>query len=469
VGRMIAVLLILWSTLSLAAPETGPPTAVDPDDAPVATAPPAATPTDTDVARDADTADTDPPLDTDPPDTDPPADTDVPTTVEEPIPPGPRVDLDWPEGWDAFVGPMPPPPGEVDEPPTEEADSERHTDDGHTDDGHTDDGHTDEPAADATDDTDAAHTDETHGDAHGDGAHDPEQDTDGPAVVDVPEDSPPDRGIEGPHLQPFLPSLPLRGIGPALALTFLTGLCWILARALGPVREWLAPTGALPVAATTLQQVLRVLALFFGFGVLAAIVPANLEPALPWVVLAGAVALGWSTRDVAPDFVAGLLMAAERKIRPGRWIDTGTVSGVVEQVGLRVTWVVDATGRRVVIPNRTFLSGIVATDRGQWPSIEVVLRVPGEHTPSAIRRVLEDAVLVSPWTAPLPPEMVREEQEAGLWRVRARVLEGRFADRFEGALREHVEEALTVDLGLRDRMRSTRPRQRWDVKPEDPP
>jgi small-conductance mechanosensitive channel len=229
----------------------------------------------------------------------------------------------------------------------------------------------------------------------------------------------------------------------------LTVASWGAARALDAPRDLLAPRGVLPWLLAFTQQILRLISVFLGLGVLAAVVPTDVAPALPFVVLGLALAVGWSARDLLPDLIAALVLAAERRIRPGQWIATDAVSGVVEQATVRVVWVRDATGRRIALPNRMMLARPVVTDRGRWPSVEVVLRVPLGHPPGRVRRILEDAVLVSPWAAPRPPEMVREEDEPGRWRVRARVLEGRFADRFEGALREHVEESLVRGAGLR--------------------
>ena len=75
-------------------------------------------------------------------------------------------------------------------------------------------------------------------------------------------------------------------------------------------------------------------------------------------------------------------------------------------------------------------------------TVEVLVRVPVGHAPADVRSALVEAVLLSPWAAPLRPELVREEEELGRWRVRARVLEVRFTDPFEGALRERVDEVL---------------------------
>lgn len=294
------------------------------------------------------------------------------------------------------------------------------------------------PADTATTPSDHSDVEDLHRDTATPADH-PAEEVDAPSIVGVVEPGP------DPRFLPFLPTLPFRGLQPAILLLALAALSWLVARALGAIRERLAPSGLLPTLLGVGQQGLRVIALFFALGVVAAIVPDNLAPALPWVVAAGAIAIGWSARDLMPDLIAGVVLAAERRILPGRWVSTPDAAGVVEQIGFRVTWLIDVNGRRVAVPNRVFLSGAVITDRGTWPSVEVVIRVPPGLTPSRVHRALEDALLVSPWAAPVPPEMVREEQEPGMWRVRARVLEGRFADRFEGALREHVEE--TLDRG----------------------
>jgi hypothetical protein len=329
-----------------------------------------------------------------------------------------------------------------------------------------------DPHADDAPDTDAHAPDAP--DAHGTDAHDTDthvgehdataapSDPDAPdphAVADAdPTHVGPTSAIDDREerasiqrwLDHLLPSLRLRGMRWAVFLSLLALLAWAAARGLDPVREMLAPNGVLPALSSSLQQALRLAAVFLGLGVVAAIIPADIAPALPFVVLTGAIAIGWSVRDLVPDLLAGMVITAERRIRPDRWISTREVAGVVETIALRVTWVRDATGRRIAIPNRMLIREAIITDRGQWPTVELVVRVPEGHAPSEVRRVVQDAILVSPWAAPVGAEMVNEEPEPGRWRVRARVLEGRFADRFEGALREHVEEVLTKGTRLRE-------------------
>lgn len=240
----------------------------------------------------------------------------------------------------------------------------------------------------------------------------------------------------------LVPKIVLRGVGWGFLLTVLGVLTWVTSRALSPLRDRLAEDGLIPGAISALQHTLRIITILLILGAIAAVLPKNLEPALPIIVIAAAAAVGWSLRDLLPDLVAGVVIAAERRVRSGQWISTAATAGIVVRTALRSTHVRDATGRLVSIPNRMLLKTPIVTDKGRWPTLEIELLVSSNHPPSAVRRVIEDAVLVSPWAAPVPAQMIREEQEPGRWRVRVRILASRFADRFEGGLREHVEEVL---------------------------
>jgi small-conductance mechanosensitive channel len=243
--------------------------------------------------------------------------------------------------------------------------------------------------------------------------------------------------------QPLLPWLPHRGALDAFALFMLSLAAWgggMLARR---ARESLAPRGLLPSLAIAAESIARILVVVFGLGVFAAIVPESLAPALPWLVLAGAVAIGWSLRDVLPDVTAGIVVMIERRVRPGQYIQGEGFAGAVATVGLRVTQIVDSSGRTIVVPNRYLLGKPLMTDRGRWPSVEVLVRVDPNLDSVAVRRAVKEAVLVSPFSAPTGgPDLIREEPEPGRWRVRTRLLDGVWAEQFEGALRETLADIL---------------------------
>jgi len=244
-------------------------------------------------------------------------------------------------------------------------------------------------------------------------------------------------------LQRIVPWLPMRGARNGFLLLLVTLLAILGADAVARIRKRLLDDGLLPRVAVFTQITLRAVAILAALGAIAAFLPRSLAPALPLVVLAGAVAIGWSARDFLPDAVAGVLLVMEYRIRPGQWITGDGYTGVVEGIGLRATWIRDALGRQVAIPNRRLLGAPVTADVERWPVVEVTVDVPEGYPSARVRDLLREAVLLAPWLAPADdPVVVGESGERGRWRVRARLLEGRYAACFEGSLRERVGELL---------------------------
>jgi small-conductance mechanosensitive channel len=227
----------------------------------------------------------------------------------------------------------------------------------------------------------------------------------------------------------------------ALIVVLLAGL--LLGSLLRRLREALPTAGALPRTLAITHGALRLAILVVFLALLTRLLPAWMSPALPWMVLAAAAALGWSARDVLPDAVAGVVLAFERRIRRGVWLSGEGFAGTVEGLGIRATTLRDARGHRVSIPNRRLLSAPVVSDTSVGSEHEVTLRIPMEQPAARIRRALHDAVLLSPWVPPdARPVVLRDPDEPALWHVRSSLLEIRFAARFEGELLERAEEIL---------------------------
>jgi small-conductance mechanosensitive channel len=241
-----------------------------------------------------------------------------------------------------------------------------------------------------------------------------------------------------------LPWLPMRGFWSGVLLSLLALSCVGLVAAARLVRRRLAPTGLLPAALELGETALRVLALFFGAGVLAAWIPANLAPLLPWVMVFGAAAVGWSIRDVAPDLMAWITVALEGRIRVGKWVEVSGLAGRVEFVGLRSTVLHDLKGREILVPNRVLIQDAVTSDLSLWPVVEVTLSL-GAWDTSQARWALQEAIYLAPWVAPAgEPEISGDVLGEGLWRVRVRLLDGRYAPAFKATLRERALEILVA-------------------------
>ncbi|MFW6051150.1 MAG: mechanosensitive ion channel domain-containing protein, partial [Myxococcota bacterium] len=280
--------------------------------------------------------------------------------------------------------------------------------------------------------------------APGEGAERPPEEERDPSFVPVPVASGDDeeRGLWD-LAREVIPVLPESRTGSALGL-----LAALIVAAVGTslarrAREGLPVQGVLPRLMQVLHTALRLGVVGLAIALIVRLLPPWMGPALPWVLLAAAAALGWSTRDLLPDVVAGVVILFERRIRRGMWIAGESFSGVVAGIGLRATWVVDARGHRIAVPNRRLLSGPVTTDSAVGAEHEVTLRMDVPAAAGRVRQALRDAVLQSPWVPPgAAPVVLRDPDEPSLWHVRSRLLEARFAPRFEGELLERAEELL---------------------------
>lgn len=224
-----------------------------------------------------------------------------------------------------------------------------------------------------------------------------------------------------------------------ILLLLILALCLWASRALRLAREKLPGEGLLPRLARWAQLASRVAALLLGAELMFRLLPGSMSPAVPWLIVAGAAAIGWSARDFLPDVLAGLVLGIERKVRPGEWISGEEHAGTVEWVGLRATALRDARGQLIFVPNRYLIQKPVSTGAGPWPEVEVRFRAPNDATPLDVERLAREAALMLPWIAPHPVAIVRGEDG---YVLRARVLEGRFLDAFSTALRDRIEEAL---------------------------
>lgn len=244
-------------------------------------------------------------------------------------------------------------------------------------------------------------------------------------------------------VQQLVPPAPERGLGRAFGLTVLAGLFFgganLIRRLAGDMRS----SGLIPWFLRVLEVLVRVGVAALALAAVAAVTPASIAPALPIVIMAGAVAVGWSTREMLHDLVAGLFILVEGQFRAGHFIRGQHHAGTVEAIGLRVTWLRDVYGQRVVVPNRVLLAQPLVTDENPWPRLQFTVAMPQDASTAAVRAALEETIVLSPWVAPDPASEVHPDALiAHHWHVTVRVIDGQYAERFQGLLRERVEEIL---------------------------
>lgn len=209
------------------------------------------------------------------------------------------------------------------------------------------------------------------------------------------------------------------------------------------LRNRLGPRGVLPTTLAVAHLLAKLVALSLTVLFLLSLLPTR-AGLMFLLALAGlAVAVGWSIRDVIPDFIAGLILTFERRVRRGMWISSATFSGQVEHVGLRASLLRDERGSELLVPNREVLRAPLASDPHREREKDVTLRIESTWDAELVRMSISDAVLSSPWAAPgQRPLVFRDPDEPWLWRVRARLLEPRFGVQFEGELLERTEAIL---------------------------
>ena len=193
---------------------------------------------------------------------------------------------------------------------------------------------------------------------------------------------------------------------------------------------------------------LRFIAVVLGLTIVVLALP--VPTVIKWaVLLAAAVALGVSMRHLLADMIAGFVLLFERRIKKGMWVSGESFQGSVERRGLRATWLRDGQGHQLAVPNRVMIGDPIVYDTGGDTEHEVTLKLTSFAKAPNIRQCLHDSVLSSPWVlAGATPVVLRDPSDPDVWRVRSRLLEPRFAVKFEGELLERVEDLLRHDLAL---------------------
>lgn len=77
---------------------------------------------------------------------------------------------------------------------------------------------------------------------------------------------------------------------------------------------------------------------------------------LQWMAAALTVGLGFGLQEVLSNFVSGLIVLFERRVRVGDLITVGGVTGTVSEITIRCTTVVDTERREVLVPNKHLIT-----------------------------------------------------------------------------------------------------------------
>ena len=115
-----------------------------------------------------------------------------------------------------------------------------------------------------------------------------------------------------------------------------------------------------------LETLFRILIIFIAITIILDIFGVNTSSLIATAGIGGiAIALGAQT--LIADFVKGVLIIFDDKIRVGEWVSCSGVEGTVEEVNLRITKIRDYNGSLHIIPNSN-ITNVQNFDRGAQKS-----------------------------------------------------------------------------------------------------
>jgi small conductance mechanosensitive channel len=156
----------------------------------------------------------------------------------------------------------------------------------------------------------------------------------------------------------------LAGLPNLVVATLVAIGVWALARALrGTVREVLQRSGAGEYAGIIVGRLVQWTTLILGGLVVVSVVFPSIDAAtLVGLLGISSLAIGFAFRDIAENFLAGVLILLTRPFKIGDQIDINGFEGTVEDIQTRATYIRTYDGRVVVVPNADFLTDIVVVN-----------------------------------------------------------------------------------------------------------
>jgi small conductance mechanosensitive channel len=131
----------------------------------------------------------------------------------------------------------------------------------------------------------------------------------------------------------------------------------------------------------------------------------------------GGIALAFGAQSLVKDFLSGIFMIMEDQYGVGDLVDTGDIKGTVEDVGLRVTRIRDATGTIWYIRNGEILR--LGNQSQGWSTAIVDVPVAVDENPSKVIALLEQVAQDAEDAEELSSELLEKPNVVGVNSVTA--------------------------------------------------
>ena len=180
-----------------------------------------------------------------------------------------------------------------------------------------------------------------------------------------------------------------------LVAAVILGLTFVVARFAGLIaRQILKRSNARPSLLSAIGTIIRLVVWITGILIAATVIFPNLTPTKLVAGLGiGSIAIGLAFKDIFENFLAGFLILLRKPMRIGDDIECEDLSGKVEAISIRDTFLRKRSGELVIVPNSYLFKNPVKilTDQ-DLRRISIVVGVAYGEDAAAAKSVIEDAM-----------------------------------------------------------------------------
>jgi len=115
--------------------------------------------------------------------------------------------------------------------------------------------------------------------------------------------------------------------------------------------------------------------------------------------------IGLALQSTIANLFGGLSLQLDRTLGQGDWIETGTNSGRIVEIGWRSTRLITRDGDTLFLPNSQLVSGEVLNLSRPTGAHRAAVRinVPERYPPATVKQAFVEAIQGLPGVLPFPP------------------------------------------------------------------
>ncbi|MFA5306980.1 MAG: mechanosensitive ion channel domain-containing protein [Candidatus Babeliales bacterium] len=162
-----------------------------------------------------------------------------------------------------------------------------------------------------------------------------------------------------------------------------------------------------PGAQNTISRITHYLIIFLA--IILGLSFIQLKQLIFWVGAPLTIGLGLALKDVAFDFIGGILVLIERPIEIGNYVQIDHIKGTVHKISARSTTLITSHNHSVIIPNKDLITKwMVNWGHSRYAvGFELTIHVDLESDPEKVKKLLLDIINAHPLVLKVPATIVR--------------------------------------------------------------